>query len=161
MRNFLALSLASTGLVGILLLARDTIAQQAATGADAQTSVSEQAEAESPAVAEARLRQLLGARLEVLSTRHEALLQLYFSGLATFESTIDAQEDLLEAQLDLAATKQQRIAAIQALLEVAIDREKMVVARVDQGTIPITDKLLATSARLKMEIRLLRAQLAQ
>lgn len=108
----------------------------------------------------ARLKELLTARIKaaelVLAARREAFRARRRE--VTTEIVSDAARRVLTARLELASTKAERVAAWQALLEVAQEIEARVKSGVEVGAQPLADYANAQYYRLDAEIGLERAK---
>ena len=100
---------------------------------------------------------------DVLTERTKTLQQIvvferisYQSGNTSFGSLVEAEQDLLEAELQQAQMKDDRILLRKKALKLAKDREKQIEERVKFGDRSKVDALKARAVRLKLEADLLR-----
>jgi hypothetical protein len=93
-------------------------------------------------------------RRETLRKLVDAAESKYNSGKATLDVVLRASDLLLEAEMDLARTRAERIAVHEKLVANLRQVEKATQLRCDAGTAPIEESLEAKAARLKAEIRL-------
>ena len=103
-----------------------------------------------------RLTALLNERREVLRKLVDAAEQRYRAGAATLEAAIRASNQLLEAELELADTKAERIAVHEKLVGNLQRLEQVAEARRAAAAAALEEVLEAKAARLKGEITLLR-----
>ena len=108
------------------------------------------------------LRVLQESRRDTLK-RVEVILDSKFkSGLTTANEVLNARIPLLEAELELARSQQERIAIFEKMLEVQTEVERNLSGMVNsgggrEGAGPV-DLLTATAARIKAEIDLYKAK---
>jgi outer membrane protein TolC len=95
-------------------------------------------------------------RRETLRQLVKAAEQHYRSGNTTLPSVIRASNLLLEAELEAAKTKAERIALYEKMVENLRELEKVAEAGYKAGVRPMDDVLEARAARLKAEIQLAR-----
>jgi hypothetical protein len=109
----------------------------------------------------AAIKSLLKQRHEVLAKVAESLAYQYKNGGAVDYSRVaQAQRDAIKAAVDLADNPNDRVAALQRLLEAARTNEKVIDARTKAGFRSYeTDLLQAKAIRLEAQIELLRAEL--
>lgn len=103
-----------------------------------------------------QLEALLAERRDVLKQRLDAFESLEHFPQGSFESTIDARDDYLDAELELTSDKNKRVAILQQKLENAKKRETLIDTRAQGGQALKTDALKATARRLDVEIALVR-----
>jgi hypothetical protein len=108
----------------------------------------------SPEGGTGQLQSLRKERRDTLRKLVDAAESKYNSGKATLECVLRASELLLEAELDLAATKTERIAVREKLVANLRQVEKAAQMRHHAGVAPIEESLQAKAARLKAEIQL-------
>ena len=111
-----------------------------------------------PGEATTQLQSLLKERRDTLRKLVDAVESRYRSGGVSVDSVLRASEQLLEAELDLAETKPERIAVYGKLVANFHEREQAARAGYDTGTATLESLLEVTAARLKAEIQLLREQ---
>jgi outer membrane protein TolC len=114
-----------------------------------------------PLVAEAqdsKLKDLLKERLATPKAVVKATTQDYLTGKVSFDRVYQATKSLLNAELEFAETKKERIAVLEKIVALAKESEKSAVLRYKAGTVPHSDALLATAGRLDAEIALERAK---
>ena len=75
------------------------------------------------------------------------------------DRVVAAENDLLDAELQLASSKQERVKLCQKRIENLRFLEKILTQRFAQGGSSMEDRLVATAARLQAEIDCLRQQL--
>ncbi len=110
-----------------------------------------------PEEASARIRKLQLQLRDVLKTAlKERELEL-LGGRATVTDVMALSEHLVQAELEVAATAKQRIAALAAHLKLAKVAEKLSEAGHEAGGITSVELNLVRAARLKAEIDWLRA----
>lgn len=102
------------------------------------------------------VHQLLNQRVKVLQQLADLTRRAFEVGEASFDAVIEADDHVLEAQLDSATTNRQRVALYEERLELAHRREDQISRRVGQGTLGLVAKLQAESDRLKIAITLQR-----
>ncbi len=96
-------------------------------------------------------------RRDALKKAVECRLNEYEAGRGTLESLLNGSKLLLKAELDLANTKEQRIAAHAALLELATKVLKISKERYEAGRVTEADHQQVRAARLEAEIGWLKA----
>lgn len=107
----------------------------------------------------ADVRKLLEERRDVLTTLVEIRQGLYRNALAPLDSFLRARKELLGAELDLASTPQERVAAYESLLQNAEQMEQTVKAQKEAGQ-SSEDKVLECRAeRLKAQADLMTERL--
>ena len=106
-----------------------------------------------------RIHTLLVERRDTLRQRSAALDERFTQGRVVFESVLFARNDLLDAELELASSKAERIAAHEKRLDNYRELEKLMMARHAVGASTTEDGLMAKAARLRAEIELLREQM--
>jgi hypothetical protein len=79
------------------------------------------------------------------------------AGRGTQEGLLEVSQKLLEAELTVAARKEQRVAAHAAHLKVAQAVEELTTARYDAGRATVACKDMAVAARIEAEIGWLKA----
>lgn len=114
-----------------------------------------------PAIEDSELRALLEARRDVLKQAVEILNTSFRQGITSPNAVIAANVALLEAELELAKSKEERLLVLQQLLEhhkqLEQQTEKMFEATLGRRE----DCLAAKAARLKAEIALHKARKAE
>ena len=103
---------------------------------------------------EAATLSLMQEREKVLQALVDLERQKFELGESTLENIIDAERELLEAKLESATTKQERIAIREAALKLARERELRVSRRVEQGDLSPGSVLRAKADRLRADIDL-------
>ena len=78
----------------------------------------------------------------------------YDAGLLPVQNLFDLRSDLLEAQLDMATTREERIKIVSKQLDLAMSSLAASKARFDQALISQLDLLRAESAALQIKIKL-------
>jgi RNA polymerase sigma factor (sigma-70 family) len=109
------------------------------------------------ATTSARIRKLQVERRDTLKKELETRQQEFRVGRATIDTYLETSSRLLEAELDLATTAQQRIAAHAAHLKLAKDAEENTAIRHNAGQLKLADLYQARAARMKAEIDWLKA----
>ena len=107
----------------------------------------------------AKMKELLKARLEAAREQVAARKKEFEAGRGTAEDALEAEANLLKAELGLAETKEERIKAYENYLATAKAVCELMKARFDAGRVPITDWKKAEFHRLDVEIELLREQM--
>ncbi len=105
-----------------------------------------------------KLQPLLKQRRDVLREQVKASTHRYRSGEAAIGPILEAMSKLVEAELDLAAGAQERIALRQKQVQIAQDVEELAQARHRVAESAIDEVLGARAARLQAEIDLYREQ---
>jgi outer membrane protein TolC len=104
-----------------------------------------------------QIESLLKERRDTLRRVVDVLTQQYENGSAAFESIMLASERLFDAELELAATKAERIAIYEKRVSALRAMEKFAEGRFKAGFRTTEVELLdARAARLQAQIRLLR-----
>ena len=104
-----------------------------------------------------RVKALLKERRDELRQAFKARTKEHLAGRVATDALMEVSRLLVQAELEAAEKPADRVAALQAHLDVARDVEKLVKARHDAGRCPVTDLHLARAARMEVEIALLRA----
>ena len=106
----------------------------------------------------ARLQELQQERVDVLKQAVEVALELYGEGKRDFSVVRATQEDLLEAQLEMTQTRDERIRVLASQLKIA--KGSLVVAEMRSrgGVTSVLDVHQAKSVVLRVEILLLKLQ---
>jgi outer membrane protein TolC len=84
---------------------------------------------------------------------------MYTAGSVSLTTILAGRDQLLDAELQLAKTKEQRLTLYQERLDNMRALEDAVKKRYEAGQSTLESKLSATAARLQAEIDLLREQL--
>ncbi|QDV66291.1 hypothetical protein [Crateriforma conspicua] len=105
------------------------------------------------------IRKLLTERRDTYKSLVEIVNQSYLVGRAEHRQLIQVQNDLLQAELDLATTRSERLKIHQQLVDNLQAYEKLLEARFANGTTQQTDVLSTKADRLKAEVALRRLQL--
>ena len=106
----------------------------------------------------AALNELLTKRRDTLKTRVEVLEQMHANGRLNLTTVLAGRDQLLDAELQLSKTKEQRLTLYQMRIENMRAIEDTVKRRYENGRSSLESVLSATAARLQAEIDLLRAQ---
>lgn len=106
--------------------------------------------------ADATIRELLTERRDVLAQRVELLERLHEQGAIDYERLFSARDQLLEAELELATDKSERIALLGQRVEQMRTLEELLESRFGGGQVTETAALEATAARLQAQIELMR-----
>ena len=116
-------------------------------------------EAKAGSLSLAQLPDLLKERRETLRQQLETTDKRYCEGNAALASVLRVVDQLLEAELELATTKAERISVCERTLAALREKEAAAKARVDAGIESGRHKLLeARAARLKVEAKLSQEQ---
>jgi outer membrane protein TolC len=102
------------------------------------------------------LQDLLKQRRDTLRELVDYLEAAFRQGVGSAESVALASSELLDAELDMAQSKAERIAIREKMVENLKEQEKMVEARNQAGMSRPGEMLRARAGRLKAEIDLLR-----
>ncbi|TWT65697.1 TolC family protein [Crateriforma conspicua] len=105
------------------------------------------------------IRKLLTERRDTYKSLVEIVNESYLVGRAEHRQLIQVQNDLLQAELDLATTRSERLKIHQQLVDNLQAYEKLLEARFANGTTQQTDVLSTKADRLKAEVALRRLQL--
>ncbi|MCA9210094.1 MAG: hypothetical protein KDA55_17170 [Planctomycetales bacterium] len=101
---------------------------------------------------------LLEERRDILRLRLQAVDAMYRNGKVAIERVISANDDLLEAELELCTTRRERVDVRRKQLDNLRALEEMVSEKYASGIDSKDNKLLATAARIGAEIAWLRQQ---
>ena len=104
----------------------------------------------------AEIEALLKERRNTLQQLVESIEALYRSGVAPLDYLLRATDELLAAQLELAKSKEERIAIYRERLKNARRLENRSETIHKEGRASVTEYLRAKAARLKAEIELAR-----
>ena len=104
------------------------------------------------------LRALQESRRDTLKEVVAILDQAHQSGTIKVDEVLKANSALLEAELELATSQQERIAIFEKMLEAQTEIESSWSGKVNTGQARMTDLLTATAARIKTEIDLYKAK---
>ena len=107
----------------------------------------------------AALNELLTKRRDTLKTRVDVLEQMHADGRLPLTTVVAGRDQLLDAELQLAKTKEQRLLLYQKRIENMRALEDTIKRRYENGRSSLESALSATAARLQAEIDLLRAKL--
>ncbi|WP_413432739.1 hypothetical protein [Crateriforma spongiae] len=105
------------------------------------------------------IRKLLTERRDTFKSLVEIVNESYLVGRAEHRQLIQVQNDLLQAELDLATTRSERLKLYQQLVDNLQAYEKLLEARFANGTTQQTDVLSTKADRLKAEVALRRQQI--
>jgi hypothetical protein len=143
-----------TGGAGIL-----SFRTPAATSADAPAPAAKKTVPPRPPPQDnAKIKDLLKARLEAVKTEWDARHREFLAGRGTQDILFNSAKRLLNSQLEVSATKAERLAAHEEHLERMKEYKQVNDARFNAGRIPIQDKAQADYECLDAEIRLERAK---
>ncbi len=106
----------------------------------------------------AQIRALQQKRVDVLQQAVEEAREQFRQGILDFQSVYATQRDLLDAQLDMAGTREERIRLLTSQLKIARDSLEISEMKFQNGLITSLDVHRATSAALRIEIQLLKLQ---
>ena len=107
-----------------------------------------------PKPATGRLRQLQQERVKTLDQQLQLLLERVKDGRSPLSETLDAVRELAEAELQLADTREARIAAVEKMFKQLTSIESQLVKLQEAGIQTNSGVLHARAARLKAEIEL-------
>jgi outer membrane protein TolC len=105
-----------------------------------------------------KIKELLQERLALLTKLANQTTADYKAGKASFDRVHQAQLRMANARLELCESDNQRIAVLEEIVTMARGYEKTADALYSAGKVSISDRLLATAARLDAEIALERAK---
>jgi len=106
--------------------------------------------------ANANVRALQQERVDVLQRAVELALEQYRAGTLDYRSVHATQRDLLDAQLDIAETREERIGVLRSQLKVAKGSLAISEMRFESGQTSKLDVYQAKSAAIRIEIQLLK-----
>ena len=106
--------------------------------------------------ANAKVRTLQRERVVVLQQAVELALEQYRAGTLDFRSLHAMQSDLLDAQLDMAKTRDERIRVLRSQLKAAKESLAVSEMRFENGETSKLEIYQAKSAALRIEIQLLK-----
>ena len=106
----------------------------------------------------ARIRELLTEKRDVMATRVEYAASQFESGKMSPQSLFRARIDLLEAKLPLAESKAERVQIRESQRDFCRELEKVLREQYLIGTATIDECYLATAGRIDAEIALERAK---
>ena len=107
---------------------------------------------------DASLSALLTQRRDTLEKRVEVLEYMLAQGKVEATAVFAARDQLLDAELQLAETKEQRLALHRTRIDNMRELEELIKRRHKAGQSPLEAALSTTAARLQAEIDLLREQ---
>jgi outer membrane protein TolC len=113
------------------------------------------------AATDVKINKLLVERRDTLRKLLGAVTVQHRAGQTTINKVIQAQNGLLDAELQLADTKEERIRIHEKRLENSRNLENLVEHQHAAAAVAIDQVLVAKAARLQAEIDLLRAQAAR
>jgi outer membrane protein TolC len=134
--------------LGLLLTAATVLAAPAPAAKDAPKL---------DAATLAKIRKLQIDRRDTLKKEVRAREQEFQAGRGTLDVVLKAARKLLQAELDLAATLDERIEAHAAYLKVVKEVDKQTTALYEAGRVKAADHYQARAARLEAEIGWLKA----
>jgi hypothetical protein len=106
---------------------------------------------------QAKIHKLQIERRDVLKKAVAAMQEEYRAGRGTLDLLVEGSKRLLHAELDLATTADQRIAAHANILKITRDMEQLARTRYEAGQLRTADLCEAQAARLEAEIGWLKA----
>ena len=106
--------------------------------------------------ANTKVRTLQQERVDVLQRAVELALEQYREGALDFRSVHATQSDLLDAQLDMAETREERIRILRSKLKIAKGSMAISEMRFENGQTSKLEIYQAKSAALRIEIQLLK-----
>lgn len=104
------------------------------------------------------LRRLLNARCDTLQERVDALEVAFSNRKVDIDHVLRAECDLLDAKLELATQRAQRVAILEEVVTKMRRIEDVTAQLVQSGNVPSYDLMLAKAERLKAEVKLLRVR---
>lgn len=107
---------------------------------------------------EDQVRALMKQKQEVLEQRVQLLRETYLRGSIPFDEVLAARNDLLEVELELAASMDERLSILESQLQNLRQLEELTKRHFATGQAPQADLLGARAARLGAEIAVLRAR---
>jgi hypothetical protein len=105
----------------------------------------------------ARIRKLLQERRDVMAQRVEYFDAQFRNAKVTRVPVLEARDDLIAAEIDLAETRQERIELLRTRVANRKEVEESCIALRTRAIVDTSDVLQATSQRLLAEIELERA----
>ena len=132
---------------GRVLMVFTRVKDEGTANAQERTSVKE---------TKAKIRKLQQERVEVLHQAAQVALAFYREGARDFRTVYSAQQDLLEAKLDMAETREERMAVLTSQLKTANGLLAVAEEMFQAGKITVLDVHQARSKNLSIEIRLLK-----
>ncbi len=106
------------------------------------------------------LQGLRAERRQVLQELVKLATLRFDQGEGTWESVMTARRNLLDAELEMAATPKARVALREAHVRLLEEYEQVIAARVEQGDAPRALLLEARSDRLRARIELVKEKQA-
>ena len=106
--------------------------------------------------ANAKVRTLQQERVDILQRAVELALKQYREGELDFRSVHATQSDLLDAQFDMAKTREERISVLRSQLKVTKGAMAISEMRFESGQTSKLEVYQAKSAALRIEIQLLK-----
>ena len=106
-----------------------------------------------------KIQKLLEEQRAVLKEAVQLAVREYRTGRVDFDSVLELRRDLLIAELELAASREERIKLLEEFAELANEFEKFATERFRSGQGTQVDVLRAKAALLKSQIDLERAKL--
>src|SRR5258707_743556 len=120
--------------------------QNAEGGGRAARLARGEAEAERKATA-VKLKKLQAQRRDLLKKALDAHYEAFEAGRGTLDTVIQGAKELLQAELELATTPEQRVAHYAARLEMAKKVEKLTTDRYDAGRVTAADYYVVQADR--------------
>lgn len=105
---------------------------------------------------EQRIADLQAERIKTLGDVVKALERMYRTGVVDLQRLLAGRSELIEARLELATTKAERLALLKEHLDLAKRDEEVAQARLRDGSGSEVDYLQARATRLQREVSLLR-----
>ena len=105
-----------------------------------------------------KLKSLLSERKALLGQAVDLAKQAYRAGQTDFNSVLDLEQELLQAELELAETREQRLELYRQRVENATALEKVAAKQFKTGRATQLEVLKAKSALLQSQIDLERAK---
>jgi hypothetical protein len=105
-----------------------------------------------------KLVSLLKERRDVLQTHVEVVEALFKIAKSTPEAVIAARDALLDAEYDMATSKDQRIEVLKRKVVIAKELESIMQQRKGDAKVTEAEVLMARAHRLEADIKLLREQ---
>lgn len=110
----------------------------------------------SPSRTNTSIVELLQKRRAVLSQLVKLQSEAYRKGEVSIEAMVDAQQELVRLELELATSDDERITLLEQAVQLARDLEKVTTAKYKAAQASQADVLKSQAARLNAEIHLLR-----
>lgn len=117
------------------------------------------AQQETPSLSDTKMRNLIIGKRDVLQQRLDYLTASYKRGDEPYDSVLQAHELLLQAELELATTRESRLEIFTRRVENYQRMEDWLTRRFELGQTTADRRLLATAQRMQAEIDRIREEL--